>query len=162
MPFGKAQPQHPKGTTMTKPNTILGTQLLLKVGNAGSPETFTHPCLINADRSIEFTAGGNKVEVPDCTNPDDPVWTEFVKQTLECALSGAGKLDAVGATIASYTTWLTSKDPKNVQIWLGTIGHWAGAFHLTKFGVTGTRGDKAEVSIGLDSDGAVTWTTATP
>lgn len=144
---------------MAKPTTIRGTQVLIKIGNAASPEVFTHPCLINMDRSIEFTANGNKIEVPDCTNPDDPAWTEFVKQTLDCTISGTGKLDNVGATIASYTTWLASPEPKNIQVWLGTVGRWAGTFHLTKFGVKGTRGDKAEVDITLESDGAVVWTT---
>lgn len=148
---------------MAKVNTILGTQVLIMIGNGSSPETFAHPCLINLDRGIEFTAGGNKIEVPDCDDPDAPAWTEFVKQTMEVALSGAGKLDAVAATIAEYTTWLASPDAKNVRISLnnnaGVIGYFYGAFQLTKFGVTGTRGNKAEVSLGLDSDGAVLWHT---
>jgi len=144
---------------MAQVNTILGTKVLIKIGNGASPEVFTHPCLINLDRGIQFTANGNKVEVPDCDNPDAPAWIEFVKQTMECALSGAGKLDAVAATISEYSDWLADENSKNVQIWLDTIGYWHGAFQLTAFGVTGTRGNKAEVSLGMESDGPVLWHT---
>lgn len=143
---------------MAKPATLLGTQLFIKIGDGASPETFAHPCLINSTRGLDFTVNGNKIEVPDCTSPDDPAWMEFVKQSLECALNGAGVLDNVAATILAYTEMLSNPLPTNVQIWLGTIGHWAGAFHLTKFSVSGDRGQKITCTVGFDSDGAVVWT----
>lgn len=146
---------------MAQVRTILGTQVLIEIGDGESPETFAHPCTINLDRSIEFTAGGNKIEVPDCDDPDAPAWTEFVKQTLECSLTGTGKLDAVAATMAEYTAWLADPLPKHVKIFLKDIGFFYGDFHLTKFGITGTRGEKATVSVGLDSDGPVLWHTGT-
>ena len=71
---------------------------------------------------------------------------------------GAGKLDT--ADVATYAAWLADKDPKNVQVWLGTAGYWSGTFHLTGFEVTGDRGGLAEVSITLESDGAVPYYTA--
>lgn len=144
---------------MAKPATLLGTQLFIKVGDEASPEVFTHPCLINSTRGVDFTVNGNKIEVPDCTNPDDPAWMEFVKQSIECAISGAGVMDNVEATIATYFTWLSGSASKNVQVWVGTIGYWSGAFHLTKFSVSGDRGKKIDVAISLDSDGVITWTT---
>lgn len=151
---------------MAQVRTILGTQVLIAIGDGESPETFAHPCTINLDRSIEFTAGGNKIEVPDCDDPDAPAWTEFVKQTLECTLSGTGKLDAVDTTMAAYSEWLADPLPKHVKIFLmgrptpsSVIGFFYGDFHLTKFGITGTRGEKATVSVGLDSDGPVLWHT---
>jgi hypothetical protein len=39
-------------------------------------------------------------------------------------------------------------------------GHWAGAFKLTSFEVTGQRKQKAESSVTLVSDGPVVWTDA--
>lgn len=146
---------------MAQVHTILGTQVLIKIGNGGSPETFAHPCLINLDRGIEFTASGNKVEVPDCDDPDAPAWIEFVKQTMEATLTGAGKLDALAGTMDDYTAWVASPNGKNIQIWLNDIGYFQGKFQLTKFGITGTRGNKAEVSLGMDSDGPVVWHTTT-
>lgn len=142
---------------MAVPTTLSGTKLLIEVGDGASPETFAHPCLINSQRGITFTANGNKIEVPDCASPDDPAWTEFTKQSLECTLDGAGVMDNVAATIQSYSSWLASATGKNIKIYIGTVGHWTGVFHLTKFALTGNRGGKIEVSLQIDSDGAVTW-----
>lgn len=147
---------------MATPTTIRGTQLYLKIGNGASPEVFTHPCLVNAERGIAFRSTTNDIVVPDCTNPDDPAWRELVKDALSVGLTGSGVLDNVLATIQAYTTWWKSDDPKNVQIWLGTVGYWSGAFKLTEWGITGNRGAKAEVSITLESDGEVSDFTAGP
>jgi predicted secreted protein len=138
-------------------DSMRGTQLLVKVGDGASPsETFTHPCLINAKRGFKATVSSNKIVVPDCDNPDDPAWQEVIKDVLSAAIDGAGKLDRAG--VATFYAWLLGKDPKNVQIWLGTFGYWAGAFHCTNFEVTGDRGALAECSLALESDGAVTFT----
>jgi predicted secreted protein len=139
-------------------STIRGTQLLIKVGDAASPEVFAHPCLINAKRGFKLAVSSNKIVVPDCDNPDDPAWQEVIKDVLSASIDGAGKLDT--ADVADYHAWLVSKDPKNIQIWLGTVGHWAGAFHLTSFEVSGDRGALAEVSLALESEGVVTYTAA--
>lgn len=138
--------------------TIRGTQLLIKVSDGASPPVFTHPCLINAKRGFKLAVSSNKIVVPDCDNPDDPAWQEVIKDVLSASIDGAGKLDT--ADIADYHAWLISKDPKNIQIWLGDVGHWAGAFHLTSFDVSGDRGALAECTLALESDGIVTYTAA--
>lgn len=140
---------------MALPTTIRGTQLYIKIGNGGAPEVFTHPCLISAERGINFRSSSNDIEVPDCTNPEDPAWRELVKGGLSVGLSGEGILDNVLATIQFYTNWWKADTGKNVQIWLGTVGYWSGSFKLTEWAINGTRGQKATVSISLESDGIV-------
>lgn len=140
---------------MTAIAKLKGTALYIKVGNAASPEVFAHPCLINAKRGIKFTSNTNKIIMPDCTNPDDPAWNEAIKDGLSASIDGAGKLDNVLATIQFYDTWFRAGDPKNVQVWLGTVGRWPGAFHLTNFEISGDRNDYAEVSLTLESTGAL-------
>jgi predicted secreted protein len=138
---------------------LRGTQLLIKVGNGdGPPETFAQPCLINTKRGFKLTVSNNKEITPDCDNPDDPAWQETFKDMLGVSIDGAGKLNKtdVGAMFA----WLTSKTPKNIQVWVGDYGHFDGAFHLTNFEITGDRGGSAESTISLESTGAVTWTAA--
>jgi len=135
---------------------LRGTQLYIKIGNGASPEVFAHPCLINAKRGIKFTTSTNKVVIPDCTNPDDPAWTQAIKDAISATIDGAGVLDNVLATIQFYDAWLRDPDPRNVKVYLGTVGHWDGAFDLTNFEVTGDRKDNAEVSITLESNGALT------
>jgi predicted secreted protein len=141
---------------MATPTTKPGTQLLIKIGNGASPEVFSHPCLINAERGIAFNSTTNDIIVPDCTNVDDPAWREVMKDGLSATITGAGIMDNVLATIQSYHTWFIDQDGKNVQVWISTIGKWVGSFKLTQFEITGARNEKINVSITLESDGVIT------
>jgi predicted secreted protein len=138
---------------MAQPTTIRGTQLLIKVGDGASPEVFTHPCLINTERGIQFQSQGADVVVPDCATPEDPAWLEHVKDGLSATITGAGTLNITD--VDEFDAWFRDPDPKNVQVWLGTHGYWQGAFHLTEFQVTGTRTEKAQCNISLRSEGVV-------
>lgn len=136
--------------------TLRGTQLYIKVGNGASPEVFSHPCLINTTRGIQFQSNGQDIAVPDCADPDALAWTEHEKQELSATITGAGLLDNILATIQFYDAWFRSPDSRNVQVWTGTSGKWAGAFHLTDLNVSaGGRGTKAEITMTLKSDGLI-------
>lgn len=140
---------------MTDIVALRGTRLYIKIGDGASPEVFAHPCLINTKRGIKFTSSSNKVIVPDCDNPEDPAWTEAIKDGLGAAIDGAGTLDNKIATITFYDTWFRDPDPKNVQVWLGTLGYWLGAFQLTSWELSGDRNDNAQATLSLESDGAL-------
>jgi predicted secreted protein len=135
---------------------VLGTQLYIKVGNGLTPETFTHPCLINTKRGIKFGSNSNKIIMPDCDNPDDPAWTQVITDGLNAMVDGAGKLDA--AAIPDYDAWFRGGTAKNIQVWLGTKGYWQGAFKLTAWEINGDRNDYCDASVTIESDGEVaTW-----
>jgi predicted secreted protein len=140
---------------MAQPTTIAGTSLLIKVGDGASVETFAHPCLINADRGIQFSSSNNAIVVPDCADPTAPGWNQATKDGLNAVITGAGVLDNVLATIQAYDTWFRGDTSKNVRVYLGSVGFWGGAFKLTQWGITGARGGKAEVSLTLESEGTV-------
>ncbi len=53
-----------------------------------------------------------------------------------------------------------SAEGKNMQIWLGTFGHYSGNFKLTSFKLSGQRGNKIQVEVSAKADGAVVWTEA--
>jgi predicted secreted protein len=116
--------------------------------------------LINADRGIQFNSNNNAVVVPDCADPEAPGWNQTTKDGLSTVISGAGVLDNVLATIQLYDTWFRGDTTKNVRVYLDDVGYWAGAFKLSQWGVTGTRGNKAEVSLTLESEGEVEAFTA--
>lgn len=139
---------------------VKGTQLYIKVGNGATPtETFTHPCLINGNRGVQFQSSTNDIVIPDCDNPDDPAFVEVLKDALSMMVDGAGKLDR--AAVSSYTDWWKSKDTKNVQVWLGTHGYWQAAMHLANFAITGARNEYCEATVQLKSSGTVSgYTTA--
>lgn len=140
---------------MSKPATLKGESLFIKIGDGASPEVFTHPCTINAERGIQFQSNGNEVEVPDCTDPSDPVWTEFYKTALSATINGAGKLDTAVAAI--WAAWFASDDAKNIKVYLGSGAYWSGAFKLTDFQITGNRADVCEVTATIRSHGTVAF-----
>ncbi len=148
---------------MTAVKTMNGTKLLIQIGDGGSPETFTHDCLINAERSIQFSSDTNDIVVPDCDNPDSPAWKEVVVDGLQATVSGAGMLHT--ASVADWFAWFISGQSKNIRVNNNVAtgvggGYWAAAFMLTAFEETGARNDKATVSVTLASTGVVTWVPA--
>lgn len=149
---------------MAAVQTMNGTKLLVQIGNGAGPEVFAHDCLINAERGIAFSADTNEFIVPDCTNPDDPAWKEVTKDGLSATITGGGMLHT--SSVSTWFAWLTDDATKNVRVLLNGVtlanggGHWAGAFHLTAFEVTGNRNEKVTVSVTLMSSGAITWVPA--
>lgn len=141
-----------------------GTQLLVQISDGASPETFAHDCLINTERGIAFASETNRQVIPDCDNPDDPSWSVVNKDGLSATITGSGMLHT--SSVQEWDTWFNGDDGKNVRVLLNGVslanggGHWAGSFKLTGWEVTGTRNEKAQVSVTLESDGVVSWVPA--
>lgn len=136
-----------------------GVKLLIKVGDGASPEVFSTPCSINAERGITFTAGSNDADIPDCSNPDAIAWVVREKTNLSASITGSGVLDT--SDVQDFYDWLKSEDPKNIKVIVdvpssdgGVI--FTGAFHLTEFSITGNRAEKMQASISLSSSGEIT------
>lgn len=149
---------------MASVKTLAGEQLLVKIGNAASPEVFAHDCLINTDRAAAMSAETTEVIVPDCNSPENPAWKQVLKDGLSIQVSGAGILHT--ASIETWFDWFKSDDAKNVRIELNGVagadggGYIAGAFKLTQFSMSGTRKNLATVDVTLVSHGACAWTDA--
>jgi len=136
-----------------------GVKLLIKVGDGATPEVFSTPCSINAERGITFTAGVSDQDIPDCSNPDAIAWVVREKTNLSASITGSGVLDTEDAEF--FFDWLKSEDPKNVKVIVdvpasagGVI--FTGSFHLGEFSITGNRGEKMQASISLSSNGEIT------
>lgn len=141
-----------------------GTSLLVQIGDGATPEQFAHDCLINTERGISFASETNRQVIPDCDTPDTPAWSVVNKDSFSATISGAGMLHT--PSVKEWADWFASDDAKNVRVLLNGVslanggGHWAGAFKLTGWEVTGTRNEKATVTVTLESDGPVTWVDA--
>lgn len=141
-----------------------GTSLLVQIGNGATPEVFAHDCLINTERGIQFHSETNRQVIPDCDTPDAPAWSVVNKDSFSATITGSGMLNT--PSIKEWADWFASDDAKNVRVLLNGVtlanggGHWAGSYKLTGWEVTGTRNEKATVSVTLESDGVVTWVDA--
>jgi hypothetical protein len=134
------------------------------VGDGGSPENFTAFCTVNAARSVVGEAATNDFNIPDCEDPDLLGWLVREKVSLQYTAQGAGILNT--PDVQEFSDWLEDPDPRNGQVVVdvpavdgGVI--FAGAWHLTRFEITGNRGSKMEATINIISDGPIT-VTATP
>lgn len=147
---------------MAAVKAINGTSLLVQIGDGGGTEVFTHDCLINTSRGIQFASETNRQTIPDCDALDATAWQSLSKDGLTATINGAGMLHT--ASVETWFNWFNSDDAKNVRVLLNGVtganggGYWAGAFKLTGFEVTGDRNAKAECTVTLENDGAITWT----
>ncbi|WP_309086465.1 phage tail tube protein [Chelativorans sp.] len=142
-----------------------GTSLLIQISDGGSPETFAHDCLINTERGIQFASETNRQVIPECEgDPDQPAWSVVSVDGLSATIPGSGMLNT--SSVPEWFAWFRSGASKNVRVLLNGVpaadggGHWAGAFKLTGWEVTGTRNEKATSSVTLESDGPVAWVDA--
>lgn len=147
---------------MTAVPRVTGSKLLVQIGDGAGPETFTHDCLINTQRGIQFSSETNEVIQPDCDNPDDPAWKSVTKDGLSATISGAGTL--YSASVETWWNWYKGDIGKNVRFNINLAGasgggYWQGSFKLTQFEVAADGNkDTATATITLISDGEVSWT----
>lgn len=137
--------------------------MLLKVGDGASPEQFAHYCSINAEREFALEANVNESIAIDCDNPDAPGWVDREVESNSAQITGSGLLN--GPDYAEFFEWFNSGLPRNVQVVLNVSavnggGQCEGAFLLTNLTKTGNRGEKVNVSITLQSTGAVEYEAA--
>lgn len=150
---------------MALPKVASGTKLLIQVGDGATPEVFdTDLTCALITKTFSLTTDSNQVTVPDCDDPDKPAWnlTEITAKSL--AVSGSGVLKT--SANAAWFDWFDSGDPKNCRIALSIPaadggGYFAAPMKLTSYELTGERGNKIQMEVSMQSDGAVTWVPAT-
>lgn len=148
---------------MTAVKTMAGEKLLIQIGNGATPEVFTHPCLINAERGLQISSETTESVVPDCDDPTLPAWKEIFKDGLSIQVTGGGVLHT--SDIETYFNWMNTDTAKNVRINFNVSNILGGGYisvpmKLTAFNVTGQRKNDSTVEITLMSHGVATWTDA--
>lgn len=148
---------------MASVKALDGIKLLIQIETAPGSGTFAHDCLISLDRGISFSAEGSDSNVPDCDDPSLPSWRQTFIDSISAEINGGGMLHTTSTE--NFFVWLTAGTPKNVRARIDTTGadgggYFAGAFKLTQFNVTGSRGEKITAEITMANHGAVTWTDA--
>lgn len=144
---------------MAKPTTYVGSSVAVFLAGT-TPGTFTRPCGLT-NHTISFSKNTQDATVPDCDDLEAAAWIERGVESLDMSASGSGVL----AAEAVDRWWAAFNSPESIdaRLYVGAAddtanGHyWAGKVHVTAFEVTGERGNKAQVSISLVSDGEVTY-----
>jgi TP901-1 family phage major tail protein len=131
-----------------------GSALLVKVGNAGSPETFTTVAGLR-DTSISINQ-----ETVDVTNKDSARVRTLLAQggIKSFTISGSG----VFTDSASEQTILTNFDAstnKNYQFLVPDYNTFTGAFQVTAIEYSGTYNDSVQYTMTFESAGTITIAT---
>lgn len=136
-----------------------GVSLLLKIGDGAQPEVFSAPCSINAERGVNFVGEENTTTIPDCADLEAIQWVVSEITSLRVTASGSGVLNT--PDLEDYFDWWKSGESRNCKLIMDVPSSaggiiFSGAFKLPNFELSGNKGEKAQVSLSLASDGEVT------
>lgn len=144
---------------MTKPTTARFGKFFVRLGDGDSPEEFTAPCGFTS-KAWNRGKNLNEVNIPDCDDPDAPasVARDVVSTTASITGDGILAKSALPLWEAAYK----SNAPVNCEVELvfedSSTEVWEGKFHLETFNITGTQGERVNVSVSMQSDGDITHT----
>lgn len=141
---------------MAQPTVLVGTKLLILVGDGNSPEVFSEPCGLTT-KSFDLKASTNSTLIPDCADPEAPAWEAKDVNSLSADLSGAGVMAIESFDV--WQDWFLSATSRNIQIKLdnASLGQWEGSFIITDLKYGGQRGQKVTLDVTMTNDGAVIW-----
>lgn len=147
---------------MALPSTRKFGQFKIYLGNGAVPEVFSVPCGFT-EKALSISKDLIDTTVPDCDDPDAASWLGRDVRTISASVNGSGVL-AMEA-LATWRAWAVSSLTKNVRIELSGTGaqgggYFTGAMHLASFEITAALGEKVQVAVTLESDGALTWVAA--
>ena len=131
-----------------------GSALLVKIGNAGSPEAFT---TIGGMRSTSISMND---EMVDITNKDSARARTILAQggINSMTISGSG-IFTDSASEATLEGKFDSATLTNYQFLVPDFGTYTGAFMLTTLEYSGEYNDSVQYSFTFESSGAITFAT---
>lgn len=146
-------------TGTVKPTVLPGTALMILVGDGGSPEVFATPCGLT-NNNFSLTASTSSTVIPFCDDPAAAAWESKDISSLAAQVSGSGVMAT--ESFPDWNDWFLGGISRNAQIKIDDgkghfVGHYEGAFILSSFKLTGTRGQKVTIDVTLDNDDIVTW-----
>ncbi|SIT74749.1 phage tail tube protein [Pontibaca methylaminivorans] len=143
---------------MARPETIKFGKFFVRLSDGESPPAFTAPCGFTS-KSFSRNKTLAEVEVPDCDDPDAAAWSERDVQSMSATISGSGVLAK-----AAMPTWegaLESTDSIEAEVEFvyadGTSDYYTGRFHIESLEITGSLGERVQVSITMQSDGEIAY-----
>lgn len=145
---------------MAQATTVPFSAVKVMLESETTPDTFVAPCGLT-QRGIQFSKETNDTTSIDCDNEDAAAFVDRDVVSKSVTISGEGVL--ARESIARWRAAFESDDPTKARVVLtGPAadggGTWEGLFHLTSFEVGATRGERATVTIEMQSSGAVPFT----
>lgn len=143
---------------MAQPTTARPGKMRILLGNGATPtEVFTAPCGLTS-KSLTVNKDFGEVAIPDCDDPDAPLWMSRDVSTISISVDGEGLLAAESEEVWNDANFSTESVNSRIEIEFTTGTRiFAGAFHVT-CSVSAQQGQRVSVSVSLVSDGIITST----
>ncbi|MEC9346061.1 MAG: phage major tail protein, TP901-1 family [Pseudomonadota bacterium] len=133
-----------------------GANMLLKISNEDSPETFA---TVAGIRTTSLSINREPIDITDQQSANR--WREYLAQiaTKSISVSGAGVFQDDGSGDTSLkNAALDETAMQRFQCVVPDFGTFEGSFHITSFEYSGEHTDAVQFSISLESGGAITFT----
>lgn len=132
-----------------------GASLLLKIGDGGSPESFT---TVGGLRSTEISLADESVDV---TNKDSSGNRTLLADAgiASVSISGSGVFTDAASETTLKNQWNASSF-SNYQVIIPDFGTYQGAFQLTALSYAGEHNGEVTYNVSLESSGAIAFTGA--
>ena len=134
---------------------VLGSQLLIKIGDGAQPEVFTHANAVNTTRGVTLSTEVEADDLVNLSNQAAPAGKFRRIKSNDCKVDGSGMMDAE-STFEWMERW-QSGVPFNAKI---TDGNFLieGKFVLTNFQLSADRTKPGENQLTLEQAEPVTIT----
>lgn len=143
---------------MARPETVKFGKVVVSLAKFGTGTGYGAPCGFT-QKSFTRSKTLGDIQVPDCADPDAPAWTERDVQGMSATISGSGVL--AKSAIPDWEDALDSTDSVPCQVEViyanGDSDVYLGNFHVESFEITASLGERAQVSVTMQSDGEVTY-----
>lgn len=147
---------------MAQPQTAKFGAFRVLLGDGADPEVFSAPCGFT-QKSFNRSKELSDITVPDCDDPDAPAWVGREVRSLSSSISGSGVLAKTALPI--WDEAFDSTDSVNCKVEMhwgpsgaGNIITYTQKFHLSSYEITADLGDKVQISVSMESDGAAVKT----
>jgi TP901-1 family phage major tail protein len=131
-----------------------GSAMLMKVGNGGSPETFT---TIGGLRSTSLTINNESVDVTNKDSSNNRTLLAAAGVT-SISVSGSGVFTDASSE-ATIRTNASADTQNNYQFLVPDFGTFTGAFQITSLEYAGEYNGEVTYSVSFESAGAITFAT---
>src|SRR5262245_49603586 len=145
---------------MTQPTTARFGKSRVLLGDDTVPPVFAAPCGFDS-KGATISKNLSEVNIPDCEDPDAPIWVGRSVQSQSAVITGSGVAAAESLGDWDAAAMSTDSIPMRVEIEFATgMKTIEGRFHVDSEAFAATAGGYVTLAINAQSDGQVTatWT----
>jgi len=145
---------------MAQPTTAKFGKMQIFLGTPGTPITYAAPCGLTT-KGLALTKNLQEVTIPDCDDPDAPMWIGRDVQNLSMTISGDGLAAAESVPDWNAAALSTSSVPMKVEVEFTTgTKLFEGLFIVDNLTFGAEQGGRVTLGITAQSDGEIadTWT----